>query len=63
MKIYKTGYEIVKSTKLDDLVMDIQIHKNENINLKHINEVLEKEKATLLVLLDQAEHTVRMLNQ
>jgi len=63
MKIFKTGYEIVKSTKLDELVMDREIYKNENINLKHMNKVLENEKIALAVLLDQSEQTVRVLNQ
>ena len=59
MKIF--GYTILKTLELNELIVNSVKVKTENINLKHMNEVLEKEKIALIVLLDQAEQSVRML--
>ena len=60
MKIFKTGYELVKTEKLDKLVMDMETYKNENINLKRSIETLKLEKTSLEMLLDIEQQNTRM---
>ncbi len=50
MKIF--GYEIVKTEKLDKLVIDMETYKNENIILKEEKGQLEVDLKTVQMLWD-----------